>query len=547
MAQHRAGNLLEAIGLYRQAAAMRPTSATVQNNLGLACKEAGDCDGALTAATQAVHLAPQRPGHWTNLGNLYRDMGKLDEAIGAYRKALTLEPGSVAAINNLALAVQDAGQIEEAIALSRRAIAIDPTAVMAHSNLLCALHFDPRYGPAEILSEHKLWARQHADPLVEEIAEHTNNPDPERALRIGYVSSGLQGHVVGRFMLPLLHSHDRDQFQTCCYADQSGIEDEMTRRLRAASHAWRSTRGVSDQQLAETVREDRIDILVDLGMHMSGSRLLAFVRKPAPVQVTYLAYVSTTGMRQIDYRLTDPYLDPAGKGDEFYSEKSVRLPDTYWCYEAPPDAGEVGPPPAVGAGGVITFGCLNNFSKVTNDTLRTWSAILRQIPRSRILIHAREGEHRKRVIDLFSALGVVETRVNFIGFVSLKQYFEVYRLIDISLDPFPYCGGTTTCDALWAGVPVVTLRGRTAVGRGGASILSNINCPELIASTPEQYVSIAVGLGNDLPRLTALRESLRSRMIQSPLTDAPRFARCVQDAYRTMWQTWCAGRSAANS
>jgi protein O-GlcNAc transferase len=567
--QHRAGQLIEAIAGYRRAAEMRPGSASVQNNLSLACKEAGQAEEAVAAARRAVELAPHYPGFWTNQGNLARDLGNLDDAIAAYRRALALEPKSVAALNNLGITLHDAGQGEEAIALYRRAVELGHDTAIAHSNLLYALHFDPRYDAASILKEHRIWARRHADPLTAQAAPPANDSNPDRPLRIGYVSAYLQEHVVGRFMLPLLQGHDRAKYQAYCYADESGLRDVLTGKLMAASHTWRAIRGMSDEQVAALVREDRIDILVDLGMHASGSRLLVFARKPAPVQVTYLAYCGTTGLGAIDYRLTDPYLDPPsasssqvhspssgqahspssgqapGPSDEDYSERSIRLPATYWCYQPPDGAGDPGPVPAQAAG-IITFASLNSFAKVTPATLQVWARIFRAFPRSRLLLHAREGAHRQRVRDLFAAEGIADARLNFIGFVSIHQYFDLYRLTDIALDPFPYAGGTTTCDAIWAGVPVVTLAGRTAVGRGGVSILSNVGAGELIASTTEEYVQIATALANDLPRLTTFRETLRSRMQNSPLMDRPRFARDVEDAYRRMWREWCAGRGDAS-
>ena len=534
---HRTGNLAAAVALYRQAATVRPDAVPVHNNLSLVYKELGDAAASLAAAQTAVRLAPDRPGLWTNLGNLYRDLQNLDAAIDAYHHTLSLDAGNVPALNNLGITLQDCGQVEDAITVFRRAVEIDPSAVMAHSGLLAAMHYDPRFSAQEILAEHKRWAERHADPLTAAAPAHTDERNPDRPLRVGYVSANLYDHVVGRFMLPLLEHHDSKDVHVFCYADEPGQPDSVSEKLRAASHVWRNIRGLSDEQLAATVRADKIDLLVDLTMHMSGSPLLAFARKPAPVQRTYLAYASTTGMRAMDYRLTDSRIDPPGT-DGDYTERSIRLPDCWWCYRPPDSAGEVNPLPARGKN-VITFSSLNTFAKVTPQVLGTWAAILRAVPRSRLLLHAREGSHRRRVLDLFARQQVHPDRINFVGFVPLPRYFDLYRLTDIGLDPFPYAGGTTTADALWTGVPVVTLRGNTAVGRGGASILQTIGVPELIAESPGQYVSVATSLANDLPRLAALRASLRPRMNASPLTDAPRFAANVETAYRGMWRSWC--------
>ncbi len=266
--------------------------------------------------------------------------------------------------------------------------------------------------------------------------------------------------------------------------------------------------GMSDESLADLVRRDRIDILVDLDAHTAQNRLLTFARKPAPVQVTYLAYCSTTGLRAMDYRITDPFLDPLGQS-RFYTEESVWLPETYWCYQPLPQAPSPGPLPAV-ASGHVTFGCLNNFCKVTLPILTVWRDLLREVPGSRLLLHARRGTHRDRVLTFFAEGEVDPGRVEFASFCPLAEYYGLYQQIDVGLDPFPYGGGTTTCDALWMGVPVISLAGRTAVGRAGLSILSNVGLPELVARTPAEYLRIATDLAADLPRLAALRAGLRS-------------------------------------
>jgi predicted O-linked N-acetylglucosamine transferase (SPINDLY family) len=290
--------------------------------------------------------------------------------------------------------------------------------------------------------------------------------------------------------------------------------------------------------LADAVREDRIDILVDLTMHMAQNRVLVFARKPAPVQVAYLAYCGTTGLPAMDYRLTDRYLDPPQHAAELYSEQSVWLPETYWCYRPVIATRPVSGLPAM-ARGEVTFGCLNNFCKVTALTLAAWSRLLRAVPQSRLLLHAPAGKARERVRGLLAGEGVAPERVLFADKRPVADYFRIYEQVDVALDPFPYGGGTTTFDALWMGVPVVSLAGQTAVGRGGLSILSNLDLAELVAHDPVQYVGIAAELAGDLPRLGGLRATLRERLQGSPLMDAPRFARNLEAAYRAMWQRWC--------
>ena len=320
--------------------------------------------------------------------------------------------------------------------------------------------------------------------------------------------------------------------------------DLVTEQLKRGADVWRSTVGLDDEELARLVRRDQIDVLVDLTMHLQGSRLLAFARKPAPVQVTYLAYCSTTGLDAMDYRLTDPYLDPPGGEERWYSERSVRLPRTYWCYPPPAQAGPLGPVPAL-ASGRITFGCLNNYCKITRPTWNTWCGLLKAVPDSELIVHSHEGTHRERARQHLAQEGVDPRRLQFVGLLPLPQYFQQYAKIDIALDPFPYPGGTTSCDALWMGVPVVSLAARTAVSRAGLSILSNLGLAELVARRPEEYVRIAADLAADLSRLSELRASLRARMRESPLMNAQAFARDVETAFRSMWRDWCAARAPA--
>jgi predicted O-linked N-acetylglucosamine transferase (SPINDLY family) len=299
--------------------------------------------------------------------------------------------------------------------------------------------------------------------------------------------------------------------------------------------------GLSDEAAARVIRDDQIDVLVDLTMHMADNRLLVFARKPAPVQATYLAYCGTTGLTTIDYRLTDPFLDPPSQsgagGGPIYSEESICLPETYWCYRPPAEIELRGAPPALDSGNA-TFGCLNNFCKVTGATLDAWGQLMQRVPGSRLVIHARPGSHRDRVRDFFTRQNIAPDRLTFADKLPLREYLRIYDEIDVALDPFPYGGGTTTCDALWMGVPVVSLAGQTAVSRGGLSILSNLGLAELVAADVGRYVEIASGLACDLSRLAHLRGTLRNRMLRSPLMDAPRFARNIETAYRQMWHRW---------
>ncbi|HEX5244278.1 MAG TPA: tetratricopeptide repeat protein [Tepidisphaeraceae bacterium] len=533
---HSAGRIDQAIAELERAVQQQPKLDAALNNLGVALKDAGEFSRAIDAFQRALTISPADGDYLANLGNVYLLRGDVDEAADLYRRAIALRPNAAHAHNNLGNALKDLGQIDQAISSYRRAIDCEHNWRMA-SNLLYSLHLHPGSTPASLFEEHRKWNENYAQALAPQGPVYPNEPDPERRLRIGYVSPDFREHPVGRFIAPLLAHHDHAKFEIYCYAGASK-PDPIAQRIEKYSDVWRDMIGMTHDRLERQIREDRIDLLIDLSLHGEGNRMAVFARKPAPVQASYLAYASTSGLSTMDYRLTDPWLDPPGVGDEFYSETSIRLPRTYWCYEADESAPEVAPPPSKG-NGFITFGCFNNFCKVSEPALRAWRQILSQIPDSRLILHARGGSARQRVSDFFSQHGIDPSRLSFSGFLLRGQYFRQYGQIDIALDPFPYPGGTTTCDALWMGVPVVSLAGVMAVSRGGLSILSNVGLPELAARSAGQYMQIAMNLASDPARLEDLRTSLRSMMRASPLMDAPQFARDVEAAYRQMWRAWC--------
>jgi protein O-GlcNAc transferase len=532
------GQLDEAIAAYRQAIVLRPNYAEPHSNLGNALRAKGQLDEAIAAYRQAIAIMPNYAEAHSNLGNALRDKGQLDEAIAAYRQAITLISGSPEVHYNLGIALADQGQLDEAIAASRQAIALNPNFPEAQSNLVFALHYHVAYDAQAIAEEQRRWDRQHAEPLRKFIQVHSNDRSPDRRLRIGYVSPDFRDHVVGRNLLPLFQRHDRRQFEITCYS-QVTCPDAMTGLFQQNADGWRNIVGHSDEQVAKQIREDRIDLLVDLALHSANNRLLVFARKPAPVQVTFAGYPGSTGLSTIDYRLSDPYLDPPGMDESVYSEQTIRLPDSFWCYDPLENRDiSVNSLPAL-ATTSITFGCLNSFCKVNDDVLDLWAGVLRHVENSRLLLLAPDGSHRQRTLDRLSQEGIAAARVEFVPRRSRREYLEVYHGIDLGLDSFPYNGHTTSLDSYWMGVPVVTLVGQTAVSRAGWCQLSNLGLTELAAQSAEQFVRIAVQLAADLPRLKELRSTLRQRMEQSPLMDAPKFARNIEAAYRQMWQKWC--------
>jgi protein O-GlcNAc transferase len=534
------GRSAEAVASYREAVRLKPDSAEVHYNLGIGLWRQGRLEEAVAHYRRALQLKPDYVEAYHHLGMALMQQEQLAEAAASLQQALRLKPDHADAHMGLGVLYRTEGRLDDAIASYRTGLRLKPDANLMHSNLIFLLLFHPGYDAEAILRECRAWNRQHAEPLRGAIQPHRNRPDPERRLRIGYVSPDFNDHVQSLFTIPLLSNHDHRQCEVFCYADV-WRPDHLTERLRGDADAWRSTVGLSDQQVADLVRGDQVDILVDLTMHMANNRLLAFARKPAPIQVAWLAYPGTTGLAAMDYRLTDPYLDPPGLSDACYSEESVRLPETFWCYDPLGDQPPVNALPAL-ENGFVTFGCLNNFSKVNDGCLALWARVMRAAPRSRLVLLAPPGRPRDHVLARLGREGIEAPRVEFVGRRPRPEYLGLYQRIDMALDPVHCNGHTTSLDGFWMGVPTVTLVGQTVVGRAGWSQLSNLGLRELAAETPEGYVAVATRLAGDLSRLRELRGGLRERMRGSPLMDAGRFARQMEQAYREMWHRWCRHR-----
>ena len=533
------GRLAEAIDLRRRFLSLKPDDFHALIRLGNALMKVGGVDDALPVYARAASLDATSAVAQFDLGCALRAAARPDEAITCFRQALALEPTFAAAANNLGSALKDAGQLDQALSAFAQALSIQPDYREADDNLVYAQLFHPAIDRARQAAELRRWNHRYAKPLAVEIHPCNADRSLNRRLRIGYVSPDFRDHVVGRNVLPVLTRHDRSRFQVFCYANVES-PDALTNRFRYASHAWRYITGFSDADTAEMIRRDRIDILVDLALHMAHNRLLIFARKPAPVQMTWAGYPGTTGMDTIDYRISDPHLDPPGADDsEFYAEKTLRLPHSFWCYdplEIDLPANEL---PADEAG-LITFGCLNNFCKLNLPALAIWSDLLRAIPSSRIRILAPEGSARQCVIDALRAGGVDSARVAFHSPRPRVDYLRLYHQIDICLDTFPYNGHTTSLDALWMGVPLLTIAGDSPVARAGVSQLTNLGLTELIADSGEQFVKIGVNLAADQGRLRLLRQTLRQRLSASPVMDAARFTADLEAIYIEAWRRYCA-------
>ena len=541
----RQGRLADSIAAYRGALQLRPHYPEAHNNLGLVLRDSGQFDEAVDSCRRALHLKPDYPEAHNNQGVALRDRGQLDEAAAAYRRALEINPGLAGAHGNLGATLKDVGQLDEAIQEYRRALELDPEHAGTHSNLIYTLHFHPGHDAGSISEECDRWNRQFSEPQKRLILPHANEGGAERPLRIGYVSPDFRDHVVGRNLLPLFQCHDPRAFEIFCY---SGVvrPDKFTDEFRRHARHWRSTVGVTDAALADAIRRDGVDILVDLAQHMADNRLPVFARQPAPAQVSFAGYPESTGLESIEYRISDRYLDAGFAEEETGRREKVHLIDSFWCYDPCGAEVEVHPPPAL-KGKVVTFGSLGNFAKVNAPALKLWARVLRAIKDSRLLMWSPAGNHRERTLEALRNEGVEARRVEFVAFRPRREYLELYHRLDIVLDTFPYNGHTTSLDALWMGVPVVSLAGKTPVSRAGLSQLTNLGLPELVARSEEDYLKIAVELAGDLPRLTKLRSTLRDRMKTSVLMDAPRFARQVEQAYREMWQASRHERSPART
>lgn len=534
---NRLGRYDEAVAAHRQAIQLNPQSADAHYNLGVALRNGGQTRQSIAAFRQAVRLRPDFADAYNNLGNAHRDLAELDDAIAAYRQAILVEPGHSGAHNNLGTVLREAGQLDAAFAEHRRAMALRPQATPPHDNLLVAMNFHPGCDPAMIDAELSRWHTQHGQPLEKFILPHANDRDPNRRLRIGYISADFRYHACANFLLPLIKSHDHQQFEITCYSAVPKT-DALTETFEKLADRWRPVVHLADAPLADLIRSDGIDILIDAMGHTAGNRLTALARKPAPILASWMGYVSVSALRTIDYRLTDAHLQPLEADENRAFQKPVRLPDSLWCYDPMATEPSVNELPALAAS-AVTFGCLNNYAKINDSVMSAWARILLSVAESRLLILSPEGYARRRFLEGMASRGIESGRLEFTAGIPRAAYLELYHRLDISLDPFPYNGHTTSLDSWWMGVPVVTLAGRTAVGRIGLSHAASLQTNELVARDEEEYVRIAVELAKDLPRLAELRRTLRGRLEASPLMDAPRFARNVEAAYREMWREWC--------
>jgi len=581
---HRlAGDFQSALAAYNQALALDPDFVDAYRDCADAAKESAAAArrGGNTAA--AERLDKLAAHYLIGLGHAHARADRLAEADRAYREALPLAPGNAELLNALGVLAHNASREFDAEALLRRAIAADPNVARYHNNLGAALmaqvrideaaasfrralQLDPNFEDARANLEERLLLQLHyrADMYAEMVAAlhkdwgaialarahaagppapFANTRDPARRLRIGYVSGDFRDHAVHFFLEPLLARHDPAVVEVFAYSDVRK-PDAVTQRFRGLVAHWRETLGIADRDVAAMIREDAIDILIDLAGHTGSNRLGVFALKPAPVTATWLGYPATTGLPNLDYRITDAIVDPPGPDDGLlHSEELYRLPEGFLCYRPPVEAPPVAPLPASGRG-FVTFGSFNNPMKISYHVVELWSEILRAVPGSRFLLKGlgfADPELAKRFLANFEAFGVAPERVTIMAITKTnEESLRLYGGIDIGLDPFPYNGTTTTCDALWMGVPVIAFRGDRHAARVSADLLTRVGLADLIADSRQTYAAKAVALAGDLGRLGEIRAGLRERMRGSTLCDEAGFARHFEAALREMWRRWCA-------
>lgn len=529
----------EALATYRLSLSLQPDNPSCELQLGLALHSAGQIQESIAHYRDMLRRRPTDLSAATNLGAMLQADCDLDGAAEAFQHALRIEPNNTIPLNNLAVIHKELGETGPAIQLLRRCVELQPDAKEIRSNLILIMHYDPATTDGAIAEQHAEWNRRH----VSATTPHANPPSLARKLRIGFISPDLRDHVVGRALLPSLTRHDRSQFEIFCYA--GAHPDAFGQKFREHADGWRETTGWPADLFAQRIREDQIDILVDLSLHTSDNRLDVFAMKPAPLQVSWLGYPESSGLSTMDYRLTDAHLEPpAGNRIADANEKPWMIPDCWTCYEPPAGFPAVNDLPS-GKGRPFTFGSLNNSCKINDEVLGAWARILRARPDARLQLLAKQGSHRRRFTEALTKLGVAPEQLCFADYLpstpdlSQGALLARYHEIDLALDTFPYGGMTTTLDALWMGVPVVSLVGRRNLGRAGLSILSNVGLADFAAPSVDAYVDLAIKTAEDKPALAALRAGLRTKMQASPLLDAAGFTRKVEAGFRDMWVEWC--------
>jgi predicted O-linked N-acetylglucosamine transferase (SPINDLY family) len=547
IAHNSLGHVLTKLGRYQEAVASCRRAIDRQSNyvpahinLGSALHDLGQLEDAVASYRRALELAGDNVEAHNNLGAVLRDLGRPNDAMASCRRALELSPNYVLAHINLGHALQDLGRLDEAVASYRRALELKPDSVDAWDNLLFTQLYRGKDAAGGLAQEARSYGAMVAGK-ARRYRDWPNRVDPDRPLRVGLVSGDLGSHPVGFFlesMLPAVVKSCGARLHFFGYPSHLRT-GAVTERIKACCQGWCPAVGLSDERLAQKVREDAIDILIDLSGHTAYNRLPVFAWKPAPVQATWLGYLATTGVSAIDYLIADPWTLPESEAGNF-TEKIWRLPETYLCFRPEVDLPVAAPPALVN--GYVTFGCFNNLAKVNEEVVALWAKLLREVPGSRLFLKtgqlrqpSLQDEFRRR----FATAGIDPARLILEGPAPRAELLASYNRVDIALDPFPYPGITSTVESLWMGVPVLTLKGESFLSRQGVGLLTNAGLPEWIAADAADYVAKAIAYAGDRESLSGLRRDLRRRLLASPLMDAPRFAAHFETALRTLWSRWC--------
>jgi predicted O-linked N-acetylglucosamine transferase (SPINDLY family) len=532
------GALAQAERLLRAALERKPEFPEALVALSNVCDAQGNTAAAAAALEEALRLQPDFAGAWYNYGDVLLKLDRRAEAEAAFRRSIGIDPAFMPALHMLGNMLRADSRIGEALEAFSAARKLDAKRFDLESMELHALNLSDEISEDALSARHRAFGARLENAFPPRFAPFGNSRNPERRLRIGYVSSDFNQHPVAWFMIPVLERHDRRAFEVYCYS--TGLKtDDTTAKLKERADHWRHATMSSDSELADTINRDAIDLLVDLTGHAGAMRLGVFAERPAPVQVTWLGYLNTTGLSRIQYRLCDAHTDPPGLTDRLHTETLVRLPHSQWCYR-PVVAIRPSAEPPFARNACITFGSFNHAPKLSSTVRRLWCDILARLPDSRmVVVGVPEGYPRDCLLKDFRGAGIAASRLTIVPRVPLDEYFRWFDSVDIALDSMPYSGGTTTCDTLWMGVPVVTFAGPRSVSRSAASILTAAGLSEWIASSPEDYVRLAVEFAGNKALLAGIRGSIRERLQRSPLMDERRFVRDLEAVYRDMWRRWC--------
>ncbi|WP_211473657.1 tetratricopeptide repeat protein [Collimonas humicola] len=531
------GDLAGTVENFNKALAVKPDFELIYTDLYVLFFQIHQIDAAKQLIKKGIAECPANADFHYYLGNLYFIGGDHEAAIISYREALAIRPTFPEALCNLGDALKNQGRLDDALSSYRTALALKPDYVQSFSSMLLTMQYHSAYTSVEVFNEHLRFAQLYELPLKPQWPRHANLRDPSRRLKIAYVSGDFRNHSIAFFIEPVLDAHDRSQFEIFAYYNYASA-DHVTERLSKKVDHWLSCAGMSDQQLAERIGLDGIDILVDLSGHTGFNRLLTFARKPAPLQLSWIGYQATTGLSAMDYRITDAAMDPPGTTEQFHTEKLLRLPSSAQ-FQPAPDSPPVNPLPALSSN-EFTLACLNNHAKITQPAVHLWARILVGLPHARLMFGNASGSNAKQhLIDMFALENIAEDRLIFQPTMSLIDYLKLHQQIDLALDTFPYNGGTTTLHSLSMGVPVIALAGNTPVSRAGVATLGGAGIPEFAAYSEDEYVARAIEMAQDLPKLNEVRQSLRVRAAPLFNSSAEMVTRPLEEAYRTIWKKWC--------